>query len=86
MSKSPSFLGIDVGAGTARAGVFILRGKLIRAANFAIRMLKPLSDHLGQSADDIRRACSKVVRAAVKTADIEPSAIVGVDFDTTCFL
>ena len=49
-------------------------------------MWKPQPDHVEQSSEDIWRACSKSVRAAVKAAAIKPSAIAGIGFDATCSL
>ncbi|MDP2227125.1 MAG: FGGY family carbohydrate kinase, partial [Moraxellaceae bacterium] len=56
------FLGIDVGTGSARAGIFDSRGRLRGSAGEPIRMWKPAPDHAEQSSDDIWRACCRATR------------------------
>jgi FGGY-family pentulose kinase len=80
------FLGIDVGTGSARAGIFDARGRMAGAAAFPIKMWKPAPDHVEQSADDIWRACARAVRAALTRAKLKGSAIKGIGFDATCSL
>ena len=55
---TPYFLGIDVGTGSARAGLFDAKGTLVGSAVYPIRMWKPAPDHVEQSSDDIWRACA----------------------------
>jgi D-ribulokinase len=59
------YLGIDVGTGSARAGIFDVRGKMAAAATQPIKMWKPAPDHVEQSSDDIWRACARATRAAL---------------------
>jgi FGGY-family pentulose kinase len=87
MKKSPAyFLGIDVGTGSARAGVFDARGRLVANATRPILMWRPAPDHVEQSSDDIWRACCASTRAALKDAGLRPDAIAGIGFDATCSL
>lgn len=79
-------LGIDVGTGSARAGIFDERGRLAGSASFPIRMWRPAPDHVEQSADDIWRACARAVRAALAQAGLKGGAIKGIGFDATCSL
>ncbi len=80
------FLGIDVGTGSARAGIFDLRGRLVGSAVFPIKTWKPVRDHVEQSTDNIWRACARAVRGALARAKLKGSAIKGVGFDATCSL
>src|SRR5687768_2264947 len=80
------YLGIDVGTGSARAGIFDLRGKSLAAASEPIQIARPAEDHVEHSSDDIWNACGVAVRAALATARIAPEAIAGIGFDATCSL
>ncbi|HKP64938.1 MAG TPA: FGGY-family carbohydrate kinase [Polyangiales bacterium] len=81
-----AYLGIDVGTGSARAGIFDARGKLLGSGSHAIQMLRPAEDHVEQSSDDIWQACGAAVRDALAAAGIQPAAIGGIGFDATCSL
>jgi FGGY-family pentulose kinase len=80
------FLGIDVGTGSARAGIFDARGKMAAAATQPIKMWKPAPDHVEQSSDDIWRACARATRAALRSAGLKAAEIKGIGFDATCSL
>jgi FGGY-family pentulose kinase len=81
-----AYLGVDVGTGSARAGIFDARGKLLGSGSRAIQMLRPAEDHVEQSSDDIWQACGAAVREALSAARIQPDAIGGIGFDATCSL
>ena len=80
------YLGIDVGTGSARAGIFDERGRMMASAAQPIRMWKPRPDHVEQSGDDIWRACGRATRAALRQAGLRPGAVKGIGFDATCSL
>lgn len=80
------YLGIDVGTGSARAGIFDARGRQAAAASHPIALWKPAPDHVEQSSEDIWRACGAAVRAALRQARLKPAAIKGLGFDATCSL
>jgi FGGY-family pentulose kinase len=80
------YLGIDVGTGSARAGVFDAGGKTIATGSHPIQIERPAEDHVEQSSDDIWRACGAAVHAALATAALAPDAIAGIGFDATCSL
>jgi len=89
MSNSASekfFVGVDVGTGSARAGVFDVHGKMKGTASAPIQIWKPATDFVEQSSDDIWSRCCEVVRAAVAQAGIAAEAVAGVGFDATCSL
>jgi len=80
------FLGIDVGTGSARAGIFNARGRRLGSASEPIKMWKPAPDHVEQSSEDIWRACCRATRAALRESGLKASAIKGIGFDATCSL
>ncbi len=83
---SPLFLGIDVGTGSARAGVFTATGRMRGHATEAIKLFRPAPDFVEHSSDDIWAACGRAVRGALKAARAKPAAIAGIGFDATCSL
>ena len=80
------FLGIDVGTGSARAGIFNARGRRLGSASEPIKMWKPAPDHVEQSSEDIWRAFCRATRAALRESGLKASAIKGIGFDATCSL
>ena len=80
------FVGIDVGTGSARAGVFDASGKLLASAKADIRIWREPGDIVEQSSDDIWGAVRTSVREAVSAAAIAPQSIGGIGFDATCSL
>jgi FGGY-family pentulose kinase len=80
------YLGIDVGTGSARAGVFDARGRQLGVASQAIQLWRPAPDHVEQSSEDIWRACAKAVRGALRSAGLRGEQIAGIGFDATCSL
>ncbi|MDR1280923.1 MAG: FGGY-family carbohydrate kinase [Opitutaceae bacterium] len=83
---TPLFLGIDVGTGSARAGLFTENGRMLASASRAIRMWKPRPDFVEQSSDDIWTACGEAVRESLKKAGTKPEQVRGIGFDATCSL
>src|SRR5260370_8675708 len=77
------FIGVDVGPGSARAGVFDNKGVQKGAASAAIQMWKPAPDYVEQSSENIWARCCEVVRSAVENAGIAPDAVGGLGFDAT---
>jgi len=80
------YIGIDVGTGSARAGVFDASGKMLGQSSHPIKTWKPEPDFVEQSSDDIWAACAAAVRQAVTEADIDPTNVRGIGFDATCSL
>lgn len=81
-----AFIGIDVGTGSARAGIFDERGTLLATARRAIAIWHEAGDIVEQSSDDIWAACVSSVQEAMQTAGIAQQAIRGIGFDATCSL
>ncbi|HSK39584.1 MAG TPA: FGGY-family carbohydrate kinase [Arenibaculum sp.] len=81
-----AFVGIDVGTGSARAGVFDGTGVLLGTAKRPIRIWREAGDVVEQSSDDIWSACVEAVRDALARADIPAERVQGIGFDATCSL
>ena len=86
MNKPPYFVGIDVGTGSARAGIFTATGKMLAQASQPIRMWKPKPDFVEQSSENIWKACCTAMKAALKKSGAKPDQITGIGFDATCSL
>ena len=80
------YLGVDVGTGSARAGVFDAGGKLLGAGDSEIETWRQSPDFVEQSSADIWRACCAAVRLARSEAEVEPERVRGLGFDATCSL
>lgn len=59
------FIGVDVGTGSARAGVFDLNGRMVGRASRAIDLYRPKADFVEQSSDNIWQAVCNAVSDAV---------------------
>ncbi|WP_181704682.1 FGGY-family carbohydrate kinase [Chthonobacter rhizosphaerae] len=79
-------IGVDVGTGSARAGVFDLNGRLLGSARQPIRIWHEPGDIVEQSSADIWSACATAIRGAVTEAGVAPSDVRGIGFDATCSL
>ena len=80
------YVGVDVGTGSARAGVFDERGQRVGMASKAIQTWKPAHDFVEQSSEDIWAACGFSVAAALSEAGVDAADVRGVGFDATCSL
>ncbi|MES2464047.1 MAG: FGGY-family carbohydrate kinase, partial [Armatimonadota bacterium] len=87
MTEAQYVVGVDVGTGSARAGVFAVEsGKRLGITTQPIQMWKPKPDFVEQSSDDIWEAVGICVRGAMADAGIPADAVVGIGFDATCSL
>ena len=86
MSGGELVVGVDVGTGSARAGVFALDGRLLGRGEHPILMHRPAHDHAEHDSEDIWAAVGKCVRAALSSAGANPESIAGISFDATCSL
>ncbi|MET4801142.1 FGGY-family carbohydrate kinase [Bradyrhizobium sp. LB11.1] len=80
------FLGIDVGTGSARAGIFDCSGGLIATDKADIGLWREAGDIAEQSSEDIWRAVCRSVRGALGKAGVAAETIAGIGFDATCSL
>lgn len=83
---SSFFVGVDVGTGSARAGIFDGTGRMLGQASREIRLWRPEPDFAEQSSDDIWAACCAAVKKALAEAGVHPEQVKGVGFDATCSL
>lgn len=79
-------IGVDVGTGSARAGVFDSAGRCLGRAERPIRLHRPQPHHAEQSSEEIWQAICEVTRKAVAAAGADPGSIRGIGFDATCSL
>ncbi|URE42044.1 FGGY family of carbohydrate kinases, N-terminal domain [Musa troglodytarum] len=79
------FLGVDVGTGSSRAGLFDEQGRLIGSASSPIQIWKE-KDCIEQSSTDIWHAVCTAVKAACSLASVVPEEVVGLGFAATCSL
>ncbi len=79
-------VGVDVGTGSARAGIFDLRGRMIASAVHPIKIFRPFPNHVEQSSEDIWQAVCKSVHAALESGKVNPNSVAGISFDATCSL
>jgi FGGY-family pentulose kinase len=86
MATGRHFIGVDVGTGSARAGVFTGDGRLLGSARRDIRIWREGADIVEQSSDDIWAACAHAVRAAMVQAGVGTDEVRGLSFDATCSL
>lgn len=80
------FIGVDVGTGSARAGVFDASGTMLGSAKRDIRTWREPGDLVEQSSDDIWAAVCDAVRRAVAEAGVAAEQVGGIGFDATCSL
>lgn len=79
-------IAVDVGTGSARAGVVAKDGRLLARREHPIQLSRP-SDHSGEySSRDIWAACCIAVRSALAASGVPAAAIAGLGFDATCSL
>ncbi|CAM6107179.1 unnamed protein product [Calypogeia fissa] len=79
------YLGVDVGTGSARAGVFDEHGKLVGLSSSPIQIWKE-AGCVEQSSADIWLAVCAAVKAACKNANLKGTDICGIGFAATCSL
>ncbi|HEY0463676.1 MAG TPA: FGGY-family carbohydrate kinase, partial [Polyangiaceae bacterium] len=85
-SSAAYFLGVDVGTGSARAGVFDASGVMLGNHSESIVTFRPADDFVEQSSADIWRACGVAIRGALAAASLRGEQIAGMAFDATCSL
>ena len=79
-------IGVDVGTGSARAGVFDTEGRLLATAKRPVGMHREDGGIAEQSSAEIWAAVCACVREAVTLAGIDPADVTGIGFDATCSL
>lgn len=79
-------IGIDVGTGSARAGLFDLSGRMLASAKRDITLFHEPGSMVEQSSTEIWAAICASVREVVSEAGVDPASVVGLGFDATCSL
>lgn len=85
VSDRSVFLGVDVGTGSARAGIFDENGKLLSSSSSPIQIWKD-GYCIEQSSTDIWHAVCAAVKAACSIADVAGEEVKGIGFAATCSL
>ncbi|MHA6729490.1 FGGY-family carbohydrate kinase [Devosia sp. A369] len=85
-SARGSVIGVDVGTGSARAGVFDFAGQLLASAKRPISIWHEAGDVVEQSSDQIWQAVAESVREALQLSQLTSDDIAGIGFDATCSL
>ncbi|AJY47463.1 FGGY-family carbohydrate kinase [Martelella endophytica] len=83
---STHFIGIDVGTGSARAGVFDENGRLLGVAKKDLTIWREPGGIVEQSSNDIWQAICYCTKTAIAQAGIDPATVKGLGFDATCSL
>ncbi|MEQ1900005.1 MAG: FGGY-family carbohydrate kinase [Devosia sp.] len=77
---------VDVGTGSARAGVVSATGELLGRAEYPIDMRRADANHAEHDSEQIWRAVAHAVRDAMAIAGASPQDVAGLSFDATCSL
>ncbi|KQP13621.1 FGGY-family carbohydrate kinase [Pseudorhodoferax sp. Leaf267] len=79
-------VGVDVGTGSARAGVFDLAGRMLATAKRDITLFHAPGAMVEQSSTEIWAAVCASVRQALAEGGVSPDQVAGIGFDATCSL
>ena len=79
-------IGVDVGTGSARAGLFDLEGRMLSVAKRDIALYREAGLIVEQSSTEIWNAVCAIIREAVHAAGVAPDQVIGLGFDATCSL
>ena len=77
---------VDVGTGSARAGIFDGAGRLAGRAEHPILLSRPSPAMAEHDSEDIWAAACAAVRGALEKSGVAPQAVAGIGFDATCSL
>jgi FGGY-family pentulose kinase len=79
-------IGIDIGTGSVRAGIFDLTGHRVAYSQKDIKIWHPKENFVEQSSDDIWSKTCLTVKEALLKGKLLPDSIIGISFDATCSL
>lgn len=79
-------IGVDVGTGSARAGVFDASGRMLATAKQDITLYQHAGAMVEQSSKEIWAAVCTSVRRALELAAVPAAQVSGIGFDATCSL
>lgn len=84
-NDTQNIIGVDVGSGSVRAGIFNLRA-IPRPRDPEITLFRSAGNKVEQSSREIWQAVCYCIKTAVANAGVSPSSIAGIGFDATCSL
>lgn len=79
-------VGVDVGTGSARAGVLNRQGALLGRGEEPIALHQPQANHSEHDSEQIWSAVGTAVRRALAVAGAAAEHVAGISFDATCSL
>ncbi|WP_340608400.1 FGGY-family carbohydrate kinase [Xenorhabdus bharatensis] len=79
-------IGVDVGTGSARAGIFDMNGKMLSSAKRDITLYRDNPHFVEQSSREIWDAVCYCIRQVMSYSGCAPQQVVGIGFDATCSL
>ena len=79
-------IGVDVGTGSARAGLFDASGRMLGSGKHDIAVFHESGSIVEQSSTEIWAAVCMAVRQALSQASVSPDDVAGIGFDATCSL
>jgi FGGY-family pentulose kinase/HAD superfamily hydrolase (TIGR01509 family) len=85
-AASACLCAVDVGTGSARAGIVDSNGKMLGRGEHPIVINRPVANHAEHDSTDIWSAVCRAVRAAIAASGVEPGKVAGIGFDATCSL
>jgi len=77
---------VDVGTGSARAGILDRRGKFLGRAEHPIEMNRHGAGRAEHDSEQIWQAVGLAMREALREAGVPPEDVAGISFDATCSL
>jgi FGGY-family pentulose kinase/HAD superfamily hydrolase (TIGR01509 family) len=83
---APYVVAVDVGTGSARAGVLDKAGRMIGRAERPILMNRNSADQAEHDSQDIWRSVCDAVKDALAQSGVDKDRIVGMSVDATCSL
>ncbi|NBB48149.1 sugar kinase [Rhizobium sp. CRIBSB] len=79
-------LAVDVGTGSARAGVFDLSGRQLARCVVPISVHHSLPKHMEQNSEEIWSVVCEAVKAALAESGVVAASVLAIGFDATCSL
>ena len=84
--ETQTIIGVDVGSGSVRAGVFNLSGELLAHSTREITLFRSAGSVVEQSSREIWQTVCDCIKRAVEKAAVSPHSVAGIGFDATCSL
>jgi FGGY-family pentulose kinase len=85
-TSSTYVVGVDVGTGSVRAGLFDLHGNMLHVAKQDITTYQYKNARYEQSSNNIWQAVCTCVQSVVEKSKLPLESIIGLSFDATCSL